>query len=248
MPFPGRPGHGGPPGPALPPETQARLDRVIQSELLGPVMRPPPMALLGIAGQDVLFRGPNGQTGLVREGGELGGVHIVRIGTNRVLVREGTELKELTIFGGIGGESLMPKGKGSHSVNHVPHSTRASLQSGARVSSPPTVTRLPTLALLSALTVCWVGCGPGPTSPEAAGTAEDTNAPVAATATNLPASGTNAPPPGATNVVTPLPGAANLAGFPPAWSRPASPSRPARSHPPTPPRASRSLSRAPGST
>lgn len=111
MPFPGRPGHGGPPGPALPPETQARLDRVIQSELLGPVMRPPPMALLGIAGQDVLFRGPNGQTGLVREGGELGGVHIVRIGTNRVLVREGTELKELTIFGGIGGESLMPKGK-----------------------------------------------------------------------------------------------------------------------------------------
>lgn len=111
MPFPGRPGRGGPPGPALPPETQARLDRVIQSELLGPVMRPPPMALLGIAGQDVLFRGPNGQTGLVREGGELGGVHIVRIGTNRVLVREGTELKELTIFGGIGGESLMPKGK-----------------------------------------------------------------------------------------------------------------------------------------
>lgn len=111
MPFPGGPGRGGPPGPALPPETQARLDRVIQSELLGPVMRPPPMALLGIAGQDVLFRGPNGQTGLVREGGELGGVHIVRIGTNRVLVREGTELKELTIFGGIGGESLMPKEK-----------------------------------------------------------------------------------------------------------------------------------------
>lgn len=111
MPFPGRPGRGGPPGPALPPEIQARLDRVIQSELLGPVMRPPPMALLGIAGQDVLFRGPNGQTGLVREGGELGGVQIVRIGTNRVLVREGTELKELTIFGGIGGESLMPKEK-----------------------------------------------------------------------------------------------------------------------------------------
>ena len=111
MPSPGRPGRGGPPGPALPPETQARLDRVIQSELLGPVMRPPPMALLGIAGQDVLFRGPNGQTGLVREGGELGGVQIVRIGTNRVLVREGTELKELTIFGGIGGESLMPKEK-----------------------------------------------------------------------------------------------------------------------------------------
>jgi hypothetical protein len=113
MPFPGRPGRGGPPGPSLPPEIQARLDRVIQSELLGPIMRPPPMALLGIAGQDALFRAPSGQTGLVREGGELGGVQIVRIGTNRVLVREGTELKELTIFGGIGGESLMPKGKES---------------------------------------------------------------------------------------------------------------------------------------
>ena len=95
----------------MPPEIQARVDRVIQSELLGPIMRPPPMALLGIAGKDVFLRAPNGQSGLVREGGELGGVQLVRIGINRVLVKENGENKELMIFEGIGGESLLPKGK-----------------------------------------------------------------------------------------------------------------------------------------
>lgn len=109
----GMPGAGGPGGggPSLDPEVQARVDRVIQSELLGMVVRPPPMALLGIVGQDVLLRAPNGMSGLVREGGELGGVRIVRIGTNRVLVSEDGVEKELTIFNGIGGESLLPQSK-----------------------------------------------------------------------------------------------------------------------------------------
>ncbi len=117
---PGRPGRPGRPGPGgggpgggvpLAPEVQARLDRVVQSELLGMIMRPPPMALLGIVGSDVLLRAPNGMSGLVREGGELGGVQIVRIGTNRVLVKENGEEKELTIFNGMGGESLLSKPK-----------------------------------------------------------------------------------------------------------------------------------------
>ncbi|MGE3309350.1 MAG: hypothetical protein AB7O66_05210 [Limisphaerales bacterium] len=112
MPGPRRGGRGpGGPGPTLPPDLQARVDRVVQSEVLGPIMRPPPMALLGIAGQDVLLRAPNGQSGLVREGGELGGVRLVRIGTNRVLVNENGEDKELMIFQGIGGESLLPQKK-----------------------------------------------------------------------------------------------------------------------------------------
>lgn len=107
---PGRPGRGGTPGgpgPALPPEAQARVDRIVQSELLGMIMRPPPMALLGIVGDDVLLRAPNGMSGLVRAGGELGGVQVLRIGTNRVLVKEDGVEKELTIFDGIGGESLL---------------------------------------------------------------------------------------------------------------------------------------------
>lgn len=112
---PGRPGPGGggpgAPGVPVPPEVQARMDRIIQSELLGMVMRPPPMALLGIVGSDVLLRAPNGMSGLVREGGELGGVQILRIGTNRVLVKENGEEKELTIFNGMGGESLLSKPK-----------------------------------------------------------------------------------------------------------------------------------------
>lgn len=96
-------------GSPLPPAIQARVNRIIDSELLAPVIRPLPMALLGIAGKDVFLRAPNGQTSLVKEGGEVGGVKLLRIGINRVLVEEDGQKKELTIFSGLGGESLLPK-------------------------------------------------------------------------------------------------------------------------------------------
>jgi hypothetical protein len=101
------------PGPELPPQLQARLDRVIESEILAPVMRPLPMALLGIAGESVFLRASNGQTGLIKEGEELGGVKLLRIGVNRVLVEEQGDQKELTIFAGLGGESLLTTQKSS---------------------------------------------------------------------------------------------------------------------------------------
>jgi hypothetical protein len=109
---PGGPGMGKP-GPELAPEAQARVDRIVESEILAPVMRPLPMALLGIAGPHVFFRAPNGQTGLIKEGEELGGVKLLRIGINRVLVEEKGEQKELTIFAGIGSDSLMSSNKDS---------------------------------------------------------------------------------------------------------------------------------------
>jgi hypothetical protein len=67
------------------------------------------MALLGIAGQDAFLRAPNGQTGLVKEGEELGGVKLLRIGTNRVLIELEGQQKELSVFSGFGSESLLPK-------------------------------------------------------------------------------------------------------------------------------------------
>ena len=112
MPPGGMPGMAKPP-PALPPGIQARVDRVVESEILAPVMRPLPMALLGIAGKDAFLRAPNGQTGLIKEGDELGGVKLVRIGINRVLVEEQGQQKELTIFAGLGGESLLSDQKKS---------------------------------------------------------------------------------------------------------------------------------------
>lgn len=109
--MPGGPGMRGPGrgGPALDPLTQARLDRIIQSELLAPVHRPLPMALLGIAGTNAFLRTPSGMSGMLGEGGELGGIKLLRIGINRVLVDEGGTNKELTIFGGAGGQSLLPQ-------------------------------------------------------------------------------------------------------------------------------------------
>ena len=93
----------------LPPEIQARVDRVTESEILAPVVHPMPMALLGIAGKVAFLRSPSGQTGLVKEGEDLGEIKLLHIGTNRVLVEQDGQPKELMIFSGLGGESLLPK-------------------------------------------------------------------------------------------------------------------------------------------
>jgi hypothetical protein len=98
-----------PKAPELPPEILARVDRVVDSELLGPVFHPLPMALMGIAGDVAFLRSPSGQTGLVKEGDELGGIKLLRIGINRVLVEQEGKKQELTIFNGYGSESLLPK-------------------------------------------------------------------------------------------------------------------------------------------
>ena len=100
---------GGPPKPNVPADVQALLDKIKQSQLFGPEVKPPPMALLGIAGKDVFLRGPNGQTGIVREGEELGGAKLIRIGTNRVLIQHEGRQQELMIFSGFGSETLLEK-------------------------------------------------------------------------------------------------------------------------------------------
>jgi hypothetical protein len=95
---------------ALEPGVQSRVDRISQSEILGVVMakKALPMALLGIGGKDAFLRAPNGQTGLLREGEELGGIKLLRIGTNRVLIEHENQQNELTLFSGFGGETLLP--------------------------------------------------------------------------------------------------------------------------------------------
>lgn len=102
-------GPAGPKLPDLPPEIRARIDKIIDSEILAPVIHTQPMALLGIAGEVAFLRAPTGQTGLLKESETLGEIKLLRIGTNRVLVEQDGEKKELTIFSGYGGESLLPK-------------------------------------------------------------------------------------------------------------------------------------------
>ena len=109
---PGRPG--AMTAPELPLPIRARVDRITDSEILGPIMRPLPMALLGIAGNVAFLRAANGQTGVVKEGDSLGALKLLQIGTNRVLVEEDGQKQELTIFSGYGSESLLPKQKDNH--------------------------------------------------------------------------------------------------------------------------------------
>jgi hypothetical protein len=95
----------------LPPATLARVERITDSEILAPVMRPLPMALLGLAGNVAFLRSASGQTGLLKEGEELSGMKLLRLGTNRVLIELDGQKKELTIFSGYGSDSLLPKQK-----------------------------------------------------------------------------------------------------------------------------------------
>jgi hypothetical protein len=98
------------PSPPLSPALQTRIDRITQSEIFAPIVRPLPMALLGIAGKDAFVRAPNGQTGLLKEGEELGGLKLLKIGTNRILIEHEQQKKELLLFSGFGSDTLLPKG------------------------------------------------------------------------------------------------------------------------------------------
>jgi hypothetical protein len=97
----------------LPPLIQARIDKIIESEILAQLTKPQPAGLLGVAGRGAMLRSSSGQTGYVKEGGELGGLKLLQVGVNRVLVTEDGKTNELTIFSGIGGETLLPKQGGN---------------------------------------------------------------------------------------------------------------------------------------
>jgi hypothetical protein len=112
MMMPGGTGFGGMPGmpgsqPELTPAIQARVDKIVSSEIFAPVMHPLPMALIGIAGDTAFLRTDSGQTGLVKLGDSLGDVKLLSISVNRVLVEQGGQKKELTIFDGYGSDSLL---------------------------------------------------------------------------------------------------------------------------------------------
>lgn len=97
------------PNPNLPEAVRLQVEKITQSEILGPIVRPQPVALLGIAGRDAFVRSPSGATGLLREGETLDGIKLLRVGTNRVLIEESGKQRELMMFSGLGSETLLPK-------------------------------------------------------------------------------------------------------------------------------------------
>ena len=104
----------------LPPTLQAQISRITESEILGAVNHPLPMGLTGIAGDVAFLRTDSGQTGLVKEGDTLGDLKLLRIGINQVLVEQNGQKKELTIFSGYGGDSLLPAQKDTTDENKHP--------------------------------------------------------------------------------------------------------------------------------
>lgn len=92
----------------LPPEIAKRTSKLESSGIMGKTPKPPPMALVGIAEPFAFLRTPNGQTVKIKENETLQGVKVLRVGANRVLVEHEGQTSELSIFSGIGSESLMP--------------------------------------------------------------------------------------------------------------------------------------------
>lgn len=115
--FPMGPGMGGP-APKLPAEIQTRVDKIVNSEIFAPVIHPLPMGLMGIAGDTAFLRTDDGQTGLVKVGDSLGDLKLLRIGINRVLVEQDGVKKELMIFDGYGGVSLLQNDKPNENTHH----------------------------------------------------------------------------------------------------------------------------------
>ncbi|MFQ5653458.1 MAG: hypothetical protein ACE5GW_01850 [Planctomycetota bacterium] len=72
-----------------------------------------PPKLRGLVGSYAIIVAPDGSSGMVREGGEVGGVKVLRIATNRVLIEHKGERQELTIYSGLGSEPLLEPEKES---------------------------------------------------------------------------------------------------------------------------------------
>ncbi len=97
------------PQPAFPP----RFEIIVTSGILGkaPQAPKPKPLLIGVIGERAMLRAPDGREDLVREGEELGGVKVVKIATNRVLIEFEGKKQELTVYSGMGSPSLLAEEK-----------------------------------------------------------------------------------------------------------------------------------------
>ncbi len=94
-----------PPAPPPFPEAFRAIDR---KGIFGasPAAAEQPLELLGLMGEYALLRTPSGETGRARVGESVGGVKVIRVGTNRVLVEHDGTTKELSIYSGLGSDPL----------------------------------------------------------------------------------------------------------------------------------------------
>jgi hypothetical protein len=99
---------------AAPPAPDPRNQAIEKSGIFGESPKkggPARPALLGIAGDRAILRLPDGKVELAGEGSEIGGVKVLRMAQNRVLVEYRGRKLELTIFSGLGSDSLSEKSK-----------------------------------------------------------------------------------------------------------------------------------------
>ncbi|HVR73579.1 MAG TPA: hypothetical protein VMT52_04580 [Planctomycetota bacterium] len=79
-----------------------------------------PIALLGIVGKYAIIQGLDGKKDLVSEGGRLGNITLLRIGTNRVVIEHQGKQQEMTLFSGLGSSPLLPAPKDAQGKDKGP--------------------------------------------------------------------------------------------------------------------------------
>ncbi len=72
-----------------------------------PPSAPPDPTLIGIAGASAFIKMPSGTVVPLELDGETDGIRLVKIGLNRVLIEQDGKTHELTIFSGLGSDSLL---------------------------------------------------------------------------------------------------------------------------------------------
>jgi hypothetical protein len=105
---PKAPASAGPPDGAPKETAPKQYDMVQTSGIFGkvPAKETPPPVLFGFIGRYAILQAPDGAIDLVPEGGEIGGVKVLKIGVNRAVVLfQGNEM-ELMVFDGLGSAPL----------------------------------------------------------------------------------------------------------------------------------------------
>lgn len=93
----------------LPGPIATRSQLIRQSELFGPVPRPQPIGLSAVFDNIAIISFPSGDRGPLKVGEERNGVQLLEVAANRALIVHEGATNELTIFSGIGSDSILKR-------------------------------------------------------------------------------------------------------------------------------------------
>lgn len=90
-------------------EVKVAVTIIKKSGVFGSPPKPRPSSLIGIAENVAFIQTPSGSVQGIEIGQTIQNVKVIKIDTNRVLIEENGKQRELTIYSGMGSETLIGK-------------------------------------------------------------------------------------------------------------------------------------------